>query len=161
MPDIYNAGEVYEIGIEIEKNGKEFYFKAADKAENPIAKKFFTDLANWEDKHIQLFQEFKSKINTPDDDMLLDLDNAQSAYLKAVADTHIFLKNVNIENIVNGCVTVKDMLNIAIQFEKDSVNLYNTIMSLVPAKLGKDKIQILIDEEIKHVSILEEKLNAF
>ncbi len=161
MPDIYNAEEVFEIGIEIEKNGKEFYQKAADKSDDIVAKKFFTDLAKWEDSHISLFADLKAKLTTTSDDELWDFDNEKNKYLKAAADTHIFLKDVNIDNLVAGCTSVSDIINIAIQFEKDSVVLYNTIMSLVPQNLGKSKIQPLIDEEIKHVAILQEKLASF
>ena len=88
-------------------------------------------------------------------------DDQKHLYLKAAADTHIFRKNLNISNIVTGCKTPKDLLNIAIQFEKDSVVFYNTMMTLVPEHLGKDKIERLMDEEISHIALLNERMKLF
>jgi rubrerythrin len=162
MANIFNADEVYQMGVEIENNGKEFYEIAAEKAENPDMKSFYKDLAGWENKHISLFEELRSELPDKETENVgFDTDNQKHLYLKAAADTHIFRKNLNIENIVAGCKTPEDVLNIAIQFEKDSVVFYNTMMTLVPDNLGRDKIQRLIDEEISHISILNERMKLF
>lgn len=162
MAAIFNADEVYEIGVEIEKNGKEFYEIAAEKAENPDMKSFYKDLAGWEGKHIALFDELRSELpDKAEEQTVFDPDDQKHLYLKAAADTHIFRKNLSIENIVAGCKTPKDLLNIAIQFEKDSVVFYNTMMTLVPENLGKDKVEHLIDEELSHIAILNERMKFF
>ena len=162
MTAIFNAEEVYEMGVEIEKNGKEFYEAAADKAENPDMKNFYIDLANWEGKHILLFEDLRSELDEKETaNTVFDPDDQKNLYLKAAADTHIFRKNLNISVIVAGCKTPKDLLNIAIQFEKDSVVFYNTMMTLVPERLGKEKIERLIDEELNHIAILNERMKLF
>ena len=53
----HNIDEVFQIGIEIEKNGKKFYTQAALKTEEADLKRFFNDLAGWESKHISLFEK--------------------------------------------------------------------------------------------------------
>lgn len=161
MPAIFNADEVYQIGVEIERNGRDFYRIAAEQAENPEMSKFYNDLAHWEEKHIELFEKFRSDL--PDkagEEALFDQDNQKHLYLKAAADSHIFRKNLNISTLVKGCKSPKDFLNIALQFEKDSVVFYNTMITLVPERLGKDKVEWLINEELSHISILYEKLNS-
>ena len=161
MPVIFNADEVYEISIEIEKNGKEFYLTAADKAEKPDLKKFYTDLADWEGKHIELFEKLKSELPIEaEGDTVFDPDYQKHLYLRAAADSHIFRKNLNVSALVQGCKNPGEVIKIALQFEKDSVVYYNTMISLVPVNLGKDKIEQLIDEELNHMSILQEKLKA-
>ena len=62
MPAIFNADEVYEMGVEIERNGKEFYEIAAENAESPDMKSFYKDLAGWEGKHISIFEDLKSEL---------------------------------------------------------------------------------------------------
>ena len=52
----FSAGEVFEIGIEIEKNGKAFYEEAAANTADQTIREFFTELASWEDGHIKLFE---------------------------------------------------------------------------------------------------------
>ena len=162
MPAIFNADEVYEMGVEIERNGKEFYEIAAENAESPDMKSFYKDLAGWEGKHISIFEELKSELPDKEtENVVFDPDDQKHLYLKAAADTHIFRKNLNISNIVTGCKTPKDLLNIALQFEKDSVVFYNTMMTLVPEHLGKDKIERLMDEEISHIALLNERMKLF
>lgn len=159
MPAIFNADEVYEIGVEIEKNGREFYQTAAEQAENPEMSEFYNDLADWEEKHIELFEKLRSEL--PDkagEETVFDPDNQKHLYLKAAADSHIFRKNLDISTLIKGCKSPKEVLDIAMQFEKDSIVYYNTMITLVPERLGKGKVEWLINEELSHISILHEKL---
>lgn len=159
MPIVYNAEEIYEIGIEIEKNGKAFYEAAAEKAEDPDIKIFLNDLAVWEDQHITLFEILRSELTDKiSAENAFDPDNEAHRYMKAAAESHIFIKDLNIGEIVAGCNTPADILNVAVRFEKDSVVLYNTMITLVPESLGKEKIEKLINEELKHVAMLHQKL---
>lgn len=158
MSVIFNADEVYEIGIEIEKNGREFYEKAAHKATDPGLKKFLLELAAWEAKHVSIFELLKSELpKKSKEETLFDPDNEKHLYMKAAADSHIFRKSLNIAAIVESCKNPKDIIRYALQFEKDSVVLYNTMITLVLPQLGKEKIEKLIDEEMKHISFLMER----
>lgn len=158
----YNISEIYDIGIEIEKNGRDFYNAAADTTEDEDLKKFFVELANWENGHISLFTQFKSQLPKEfnDESPFYDMENERSLYLKAAADTHVFNKNLNIPAIVKGCKSPTDIINLAIQFEKDSVVLFSTMTSFVPEDLGKANIKKLIDEELMHISYLQNKLKS-
>lgn len=53
-----------------------------------------------------------------------------------------------------------EVLRTAMQFEKDSVVLYISMKEQVPENLGRAKVDKLIREELKHVSMLQEKLDA-
>lgn len=156
---IYNAEEIYEIGIEIEKNGKAFYEAAAEKTEDPDIKKFLNGLAVWEDDHITLFENLRSELSgRKTEESAFDPDNEAHLYMKAAAESHVFKKSLNVSSILDGCNSTLDYLNIALQFEKDSVVLYNTMVALVPENLGKNKVEKLINEELKHVAMLHEKI---
>jgi len=162
MPVVFNAEEVFEIGIEIEKNGREFYKKAAEKADDAGFKKFLQDMAAWEETHISVFEKLRSALPVQSKaETLFDPDDQKQLYMKAAADSHIFRKSLNIAAMVDSCKTPRDMIRYAMQFEKDSVVLYNTMISLVPEHLGKKSIERLIDEEMKHITFLQEKMAAF
>src|SRR4030042_3092396 len=134
---MYNALEIYEIGIEIEQNGKKFYEVAADQAEEADIKKFLNDLAQWEDQHVSLFQNLKNKFDQNGlENSVLDPDNEDQKYLKAAAESHVFRKSIDIASLVKGCDTPTDILKIALQFEKDSGVLYNTMQEMVPVAFG-------------------------
>jgi rubrerythrin len=156
---MYNALELYEIGIQIEKNGKNFYEEAAAHAESPDVKKFLKELAEWENQHISLFQTLKEKFQqTGAVPGSVDPDNEAQKYLRAAAESHVFRKSIDVSSLVQGCSSPVDVLNIAMQFEKDSVVLYNTMQEVVPVELGKDQVQRLLSEELKHISMLHEKM---
>ena len=160
MPVNYNVSEIYDIGIEIEKNGRDFYNTAAELTEDQETKKFFSELASWENSHISIFTQFKAKLPVAlsDESPFYDMENERSRYLKAAADTYIFRKNLNIPNIVKGCKGPVNILKLAIQFEKDSVVLFTTMTNFVPGELEKSGIVKLIDEELMHISYLQDKI---
>ena len=160
MPIIYNANEICSIGIEIEKNGKIFYETAARRTDEKDFKKFFIELANWEDSHISIFTNLKSELNDKyQEDNVFNNDNEMHLYLKAAADSHIFRKNLDIPSIISGCKSPIDILKIAQQFEKDSVVLYSTMIKMVPEDFGKELVQKIINEELKHISIIQNKID--
>lgn len=154
----YNAQEVYEIGIEIEKNGRRFYLSAAEKAEEEELKKFFTGLADWEQHHIELFEQLKSHLAQSDD--RYDPDEDAHKYMKATADSHVFLAGADVDKLMEGCNNAEDALALALRFEKDSVVLYSSMKGLVREDLGRESIDKLINEEIIHVSYITAKLET-
>lgn len=151
----FNAELIFEIGVQIEKNGRAFYLEAAKRASDEASKAFFTDLADWENAHVALFQKLQADL--PDmagDDNLFDPDNELVSYLQAAADSHVFDNSADIAYLVSQCKNTADVFDLALTFEKDSVVYYTTMKKVVPAHLGQDKIDLLIDEELKHISIL-------
>jgi rubrerythrin len=148
----YSADEIYEIGVGIEKNGKSFYEAAADTTQQTTVKDFFGKLAKWEAKHIELFSKLKAGL--PDgarEHASFDPADELPLYLKAASDSHIFKAGVDIAGLVSRCKTAMDALSMALTFEKDSVVLYSTFLNLVPANLGKNDVERILQEELKHV----------
>jgi rubrerythrin len=156
----YNAEEVYRIGIEIEKNGRQFYQAAAEATSDPDIAALMRELAAWEDRHVALFTELAAGL--PDgagSGDALDPDGDVQRYLKAAADSHVFLqKGLDVAELARGCTGPEDVLKLALRFEKDSVVLYSTMQQLVPKDLGQETISSLALEEMQHVSIIQEKL---
>lgn len=156
----FNADEIYEIGVEIEKNGKKFYEIAAEAAKEPIVKAFFSRLAQWENEHIQLFSKLKTGL--PENarrEVAFDPNGELARYLKAAADTHVFRADADVPGMVSRCQTAIDALSLALTFEKDSVVLYSAMRNFVPQDLGKGEIEKILDEELKHMVIITDEMN--
>jgi rubrerythrin len=154
----FNADEIFQIGAQIESNGQKFYETIAKNTSNPSVQKIFLDLAQWESKHIELFKKWKEEL--PDSAKrgdLFDPNQELQLYLKATAESHVFLKNKDIPQLASTCKTPIEALELAVTFEKDSVVFYISMKKLVPEHLGKSKIDSLIDEEISHIFILTQK----
>ena len=154
----FNAREIFDIGVQIEANGKAFYEAAAKKTAETSTKEFFLELAAWENTHIALFSELRDALpkgagNVP----VFDPNEEAALYLQATADSHVFVKNKDMVGLVAGCKGPLDILDIAMTFEKDSVVFYTTMKKVVAKNLGQDKVDRLIDEEIKHISLLSQR----
>lgn len=59
MAMIYNFQEVYEIGLQIERNGLAFYRHFAGNVENKAVRDVLTTLAGWEERHAELFESLR------------------------------------------------------------------------------------------------------
>ncbi|MBN1772282.1 MAG: ferritin family protein [Deltaproteobacteria bacterium] len=158
MGDAYSADEIFRIGIEIEKNGQAFYEEAARRSTDPACRKVFADLANWERQHVAVFEELRAAaVGAPPVGLEDQLGEVES-YLKAIADTHVFVRRHDPAALAAGCQSPAEALEAAIGFEKDSVVVYSSMRHLVPERLGRDKIEALIDEELRHMAILQDLL---
>ena len=161
MAKVFNADEVFAIGIQIEKNGKEFYSSAAKKTEDLRMKAFFSELAQWEEKHISLFESLKNSLpETIKQKDVFDPDNMIHLYLKAFADSKVFTKEQDMALEVEKAETPIDILNRALEFEKESVVFYSSIKEIVGDDLGKGEIDKLVHEELNHVGQITKEINA-
>lgn len=147
-----NVDEIYQVGVEIERNGRAFYQAAARATPDAGVKALCEKLANWEAKHVELFEELRRKLPTEASaGGAFDPADEERQYLKATADGHVFLKNKDVGELVAGCTSPAALLDLAIQFEKDSVVFYSAMKQLLPRAPG---IEALIDEELRHIGIL-------
>ncbi|MCX7031495.1 MAG: ferritin family protein [Spirochaetes bacterium] len=154
----FNAREIFDIGVQIEVNGKAFYEAAAKKTAETALREFFLELAAWENTHIKLFGELRDALPKGAGSLpVFDPNDEAALYLQATADSHVFVRNKDMVALVAGCKGPLDILDVAMTFEKDSVVYYTTMKKVVAKNLGQDKVDRLIDEEIKHISLLSQR----
>src|SRR4030043_817136 len=154
----FNADEIFQVGVQIETNGKNFYETVAKNTSDPSAQNPFSDLARWESEHIELFKKLRQGL--PDSAKrgdLFDPNQELHLYVKATADSHVFMRNKNIPELASKCKTPIEALDLAVNFEKDSVVFYTTMKKFVPEIIRQPGIDALIDEEIGHIFILTQK----
>ena len=157
MSIVFNADEVFEMAAQIERNGAAFYRKAA--GNNPEGREFLSQLAEQEDQHLATFKEMRQELTTREvESTAFDPNNEGALYLKAMAGGHVFDVSKDSSEILNGNESLKDIINIAIGMEKDSIIFYIGIAEMIPKNLGKEKISAIIKEEMKHIVWLNEKL---
>jgi rubrerythrin len=154
----FNAREIFDMGIQIEVNGKTFYETAAKKTPETSVRDFFKELAAWENQHVALFTELRDSLpagaGAAD---IFDPNGEAEGYIRATGDSHVFIRNTDIAGMVAGCKSPVEILDLALQFEKDSVVFYTTMKKVVAKNLGQDKVDRLIDEEIKHIALLTQR----
>jgi rubrerythrin len=159
MSQKFNADEVFKIGVQIEKNGRDFYLAAAAKTTDTDLKKLFSELASWETRHAALFEDLRTKLpESIKNDNIYDPENNIHLYLKSVADNTIFIQGNIMENVVKACNSAVEILEKALNFEKDSVVFYSSMKEIVPGDLGKSEVDKLVLEELFHVGQLTKEI---
>jgi len=161
MSITFNADEVFEMAIEVERNAARFYRKAAVSAKDKKVKQMLLDMAAMEDGHEQTFETMRAEISDPGEwDTPFDPDNEAVLYLQAMADSRGIEGKKSVTEELTGNESVKEIFEAALNAEKDSVVFYFGLRSLVPAKAGQDKVEAVIKEELSHITLLMDNLKA-
>lgn len=153
-----NAVEVLEIAEQIERNGANFYRKAAELFNDSGIRNVFLELADWEKQHEQIFTEMKkelvSSISQSEKSKLdkKELDPKVMACLAVfgtVSDPLHRLKSIE---------TVTDALKTSIEKEKESITFYEGLKEFIAGVEDRNKVEDIINEELHHIKILNQSL---
>ncbi len=152
----FSADEVFQMAIQMEKNGAAFYRKAADNAGDEENKKFLLELADMEVDHEKTFSELRQQLTEKEKaSTVFDPEGEAAMYLKALVDTRVFFeKDIDV-------TSMRDILMAAIGAEKDSIVFYLGMKDAVSDDLGKSRLDAIIKEEMGHVRLLSRKLAQF
>jgi rubrerythrin len=154
----FNAEEVLEMAIRIEKNGAAFYRKAASLQKDEASKTFLETLAAMEDRHQAGFEGMKRTLSEADRaKTVFDPQDELLLYLKAMADAHGGEGSPDAANRLTGEESMAQVIETAIGLEKESILFYVGLKDVVPPDMGREKIDAIIAEERKHVA----QLNGF
>jgi rubrerythrin len=156
-----NAFDVFEIAEQIERNGTDFYIRAAELFDDPDTRQMFLRLAEWETEHEQTFARMKQQLSErsrqpsipESDDLLPDP--------RVMAGLAVFGIKSNPADDLRGRLEETDIIRIAIEKEKDSIVFYHGLKEFVPAGVDKDRIDDIIKEEMRHIVILDQSLKQF
>ena len=161
MPITFNANEIFEMAEEIERNGAGFYRKAAEKTSDKQTKQMLLDMANMEDEHLATFQEMRKELSGQEKGWtVFDPDNQSALYLQTMADARGYEGRITPMKELSGKETTKEILDIALNSEKESVVFYFALKGLVPIRAGRDKVEAIIIEELSHITTLLNKLKS-
>ncbi len=156
-----NANEVFEMAEEIERNAAKFYRQAAGNSSNKEIKQMLLDLADMEDGHLETFEEMREQLSGREKGwMVFDPENQSVLYLQAMADARGYEGRITPMKKLTGSETPKEIIETALNSEKESVVFYFSLKDLVPAKAGRDKVEAIIKEELSHITILLNRLNS-
>ena len=119
MGNIFAGSEVVEIGIQIEKNGRDFYNTLSRQLKSSSVREVFKYLAGEEEKHIAMFQKIldtTQKYEPQGQD-----SDEYYAYMNALASEYIFTQKDTGTEVAKNIKSDIEAINIGIGFEKDSI----------------------------------------
>ncbi len=159
MSITFNADEIFAMAVEIEQNGAKFYRKAAENAATNKIKEMLLGMATMEDGHEAGFKAMREELTDADKEQItFDPEGEAELYLQDMADSHGTEGKKSIDAELTGNETVKEILETAINAEKDSIVFYISMKKLVPSQANKDKVDGIIAEEIGHITLLGNQL---
>ncbi len=161
MSVMFNADEVFEMAEQIERNAAKFYREAAVKASDRQIKEMFLRLAGMEDAHLRTFQQMRKSLSDQEKGgTTFDPEGEASLYLQAMADDRGFegMRDRNLK--LTGQESTRELLEIAIGAERNSILYYVGLKEMVPTEAGRAKVQAIISEEVRHAADLRRELAA-
>jgi rubrerythrin len=159
MSITFNADEVFEMAEQIERNAGKFYREAATRTAERSMKEMFLRLAAMEDSHLRTFHEMRQSLSDQEKGpTTFDPEGQAALYLQAMADDRGFegMRNRGVK--LTGRESARELLEIAIGAEKNSILYYVGLKPLVPDEVGKDRIEAIIREEVSHAADLRRQL---
>ena len=157
----FSAEEIIKLATDIEKSGYNFYSTLAAKVENAKAKVAFQFLADEEGQHIKDFESIGVDLAK---EFVVDekYSGEYKEYLDSLIESHIFNQSdiEDMSSMFNKISDVRDALDIALRFEKDSIIIFQSFLTVVGEK-GKAIISRLIDEERGHIKKLGQLKKEF
>jgi len=161
MSITFNAIEIFEMAEQIERNGVKFYTKAAGIIQDKDTRKFLLDLSAMEKEHEKTFADMRGRISPKERELVtFDPENEVTLYLQAMADGHVFDIKNDLSKKLSSSHSVRDILSMAIEAERDSIVFYLGLKDFVPSEAGKEKVEAIIKEERSHIITLSRKLKS-
>ena len=118
-------------------------------------------MADVENKHLMTFQKMREELSDKEKEpTVFDPDNQSVLYLQAMADAHGYEGKISPTKELTGNETIKEIIEIALNAEKESVVFYFGLKSMMPSNAGREKVEAIIFEELGHITIMLEKLKS-
>ncbi|MFH1395107.1 MAG: ferritin family protein [Candidatus Omnitrophota bacterium] len=151
MQKHFSGCEIIEMGIQIEKNGKEFYSELSEKFKKEPAGEVFKCLETEEEKHVEIFNDifatacsYVPKEAYPDE---------YFAYMNALASQYVFTRKNTGKTVAEKLKNSDEALKLGIGFEKDSILFYEGMRQMV-SENDRRLIDKLVQEEKNHLKKL-------
>ena len=154
MSVVFSAEEVFSMAMEIEKSGYAYYKTVADNTDDAKLKELFDYLAGEEKRHYAFFEGLSKDVT----DLNIGGEELEqlSEYIRATTESRFFIGEDKAIALAKKTDTVKDAVDVAIGFEKDTLLFFYEVQNVTPQKVKKAAGDI-IEEEKRHVMRLLDK----
>lgn len=152
---MYTIADIYNIAIQIERNGEREYKKAAQKTDNEKMKALYTRMAKQEGEHASWFAKLllqkpernlnERELNEVSRNMLQDI----------IKDAKFPINGKDLDEIDNPA----EALQFSIALEEDTIAFYQFLSDLIEDNETKKELQQIIQEEQSHAESLRKTIS--
>jgi len=144
---LYN--EVFQMALQIEQTGYDFYKTMAHNAINETLREGYSQLAAEEKKHIEQFQQLQHAIEQIDAQQLDNWDEL-SQYFTALIDTKEIPTSPEKNSLIQELKDEIGAIHISISFEKDTILFLQELKRWLNSE-AQQVIENMIEEEKAHI----------
>jgi len=152
---MFSRAEIIDLAIQIEKNGEKVYRDALEKISDHSLASLLEWLADEEVEHVKWFSDLKRMVTKAPVNPHLE-EMGKTMLQRVLGDQTFSLKGVDFSKIEQ----TEDVIKLAIEFERDTVVFYEMIESFIEDEETLDHLKKIIEEENRHVQVLEELLDS-
>lgn len=146
---LFQAADIVELAMQVEKSGETFYRAVAAKARSPEARELFQYLADQEVVHYQVFSKLAQSVQDnpfmTDEEWELYMDylngTVQSAFFEGADKALALAETVTDE---------QQAIHMAIGFEKETLLFFYDLRDRIPDK-DRPFVEKIVDEEKRHI----------
>ena len=155
----FNASEVFDIAVDIERDGAAFYRKAMGLVADEEMREELRQLAEMEDAHEMTFTSLKKQFVGEQSQVdWFDPNGEAAGYLKNFASGQVFDMTVPPLDTLPANPSVHDILSMALRREGDTVLFFTGVANALPDGEASQAIDTIIKQEMGHVTLLSNKL---
>ncbi len=147
---MFSAKEIFDIAIQLEKNGESVYRKAMERITDTDLKILLAWISDEEIKHADWFSELKQSVESGSENPVAD-EMGRMLLNEMVGNQSFSLKEVDFDSLDQ----LNDLISVFVEFEKDTILFYEMLQPFVQDAKTLDHLKKIIDEENHHIKLLE------
>ena len=158
MSITFAASEALRMAIQVEESGIRFYQAAAEKIRVERSRRLLLDLAQRENEHRETFTAMLEGLTAAEkESSTYDPNDEAPLYLSALADERVFPRADPV-GLLGSKPSLELILKTALGMEKESILFYAGLREMTPERLGRSRVDDVLKEEMRHVTILRGEL---
>jgi rubrerythrin len=148
---MFSAREILDLAIQLEKNGESVYRNAVDKVTEPDLVSLLIWMADEEVSHRRWFSEVKKNFETHSINPFME-EMSRQVFGGMLGDKSFSHRDVDFSEVDH----LDDLIGIFIEFEKDTVLFYETLIPFIEDNDTLGYIKKIIAEENNHIKKLQD-----
>jgi rubrerythrin len=154
----FNEIEAAKIAENMERNGLDFYQRAADRTKNPKVREVFLQLIEDEKTHLATFEELEEALQARRIEGAGYTDDAEiGAYIDRLLQTQVFCEKCTVTGMLDQAKDDCAALTVGMQAERDSILFYQEMLDFVDSKEAKEAFEWILKEERQHLRTIGER----
>ena len=150
---MFSIREILDLAIQLEKNGESVYRDAVDKVNRPGLVSLLIWMADEEASHMRWFSEVKKKFEMHSINPFME-EMGRQVFGGILGDKSFSHKEVDFSRVDR----LDDLIGIFIEFEKDTILFYETLIPFIEDEDTLENITKIIAEENNHIKKLQDFL---